>query len=172
VSGPLWQYFLSLFVVSFCIQRGAALAIAQLSALPSILVGAYALQIAIGLVTAVGIWMGRRWVLGALLALGTTIVCTTLLASFSLGLYPGAVALSRGGVAAVATGGLFWFLRYEFDRRAAAEDRPPEDSAKAGDRPTRSSVTSSRRTSYRMRRRMSLRASTSSSASPPAPRTR
>jgi hypothetical protein len=112
---PLWQIFLTLFVLVFAVQRGFVGVMFYLEdAEVSSLVLAYGFQTLAGLATTLGLWMGRRWVLGALLVLGTSVAATAILDSFFLGVRPVAMAVGEVLVAALSTGALLLVLRREF----------------------------------------------------------
>jgi hypothetical protein len=112
---PLWQIFLALFLVSFVVQRGAAAYAIHLTGTEPELMAGHAVQAALGLVTAVGIWLGSRWVLGALIALGVSVAATALVAGFQLGVRPVFAAVAEAMVALVAAGGLAALLRTQLE---------------------------------------------------------
>jgi hypothetical protein len=112
MSRPLWQILLPLFLLSFAVHRAAAAV--MLSSVDPLFVAAYGLQTLAALATALGIWLGRAWVLGALALLGIAVVATALLEGLFLDVRPAPVAFSQALVAAVATGALLLVLRHEF----------------------------------------------------------
>jgi hypothetical protein len=122
----LWQFFLAILLLVFAAQRTAVAVGIRLADGDWALVSAYGLQALAALGTAVGIWWGRLWVVGVLIALGILIVATALLEGFFLGTGPPLVSLSQALVVALMTGGLALLLRYEFgksdpDRRGDVE---------------------------------------------------
>jgi len=124
VSRPLWQIFLVLFLVSFVIHRGAATFVVYTGEIGAALFAAYAFQTLAGALAALGVWLGRSWVLGVVLVLGTAVAGTSLLEAFFLGVRPAAGAVTEVLVAAVATGALFLVLRHELGPRGTAETLP------------------------------------------------
>jgi hypothetical protein len=112
VHRPLWQIFLTLLVLGFVVQRAGAVAFLHLSQGPPALLAGLALQIAAGLATAAGLWLGRRWVIAAIALLGISVVATALLGVY-LGVLPAMLAISQTLIAALSTGALVWVLRYE-----------------------------------------------------------
>lgn len=122
--GPLWQFFLSTAFVLFVAQRGAV-GVAQLGSTsmdaPWAVGLAYLLQAALGLVAAVGIWRGGRWVIGPVIALGALVALTALLEGPILEIYAPVSALGQVAVSILVTGGLVLLLRSEL--------RPGESNA-------------------------------------------
>lgn len=110
----LWQFFLAIFVLSFSIQRVQVAVVAYLSEASDLRIIAYGIQAALGLVTALGIWLGRLWVLGVLIAWGLGVAATVLLETLLLEVRPPISALAELIFVAVLTVGLFLLLRYEF----------------------------------------------------------
>lgn len=128
---PLWQILLPMFVLAFVAQR-AALAFVGWEAGPGVALAAgHALEAAIGLTVAAGLWWGRRWVVGAILALGVSVAATALLGAFSLGALPALPAISRVLVAALAAGGLALFMRHELGESGTARTPGRGDTAEA-----------------------------------------
>jgi hypothetical protein len=112
---PLWQIFLALFLVSFVVHRGAVAYVVHLAGSEPELMAGYAVQAVLGLVTAIGMWLGSRWVLGALIALGVSVAATALMAGFQLGVRPVFAAIAEAMVALVAAGGLAALLRTQLE---------------------------------------------------------
>ena len=110
---PLWQSFLSLFLVAFVVRRAAVVFLVRGEGPDAALVLAYALQGAAGLAAAVGLWWTRPWAIAAVLALGVAVGATVLLEGFFLGLLPRLAAVTQLLLAAAATGGLVLLLRRE-----------------------------------------------------------
>lgn len=130
---PLWQILLTLLLLGFLVRRGAVGVMLYLDgAAPAGLVGAYVAQVAIGLVAAAGLWLGRRWVLAALLVLGVAIGGTALLESL-LGLRPILAAVAELLVVALGIGALFLILRHELGGgpRDAREPGVPREARQA-----------------------------------------
>lgn len=123
----LWQFFLAVFLFFFAVQRGAMAVMFELSDAPLVLVAAYGIQVVAGLMTAVGVGLGRLWSVAALIVLGICVASTALLEGFFLDLRSPFVAVSQLLVVAIMTGALALLLRYEFSRRSR------EDRAGAGE---------------------------------------
>jgi hypothetical protein len=111
---PLWQIVLTLLIVGFVVRSGAAAVVAFLAEGEPSLLAAYAFQTAAGVATALGLWLGRPWVLGALVVLAVAIAASAFLESLVLGIRPLVTALGEVLIVAVATGALFLALRREF----------------------------------------------------------
>lgn len=110
---PLWQIFLTLFVVAFAAHRGAAASVLFLGGAeaPALLAG-YAFQTAAGLALAISLWLGRAWACGALVALGVGVAATAILEVVA-GVRPAVAAVTQVLVAALSTAALFLVLRRE-----------------------------------------------------------
>lgn len=114
---PLWQILLTLFVVAFTAQRAVvAFLLADLGASDAAgaIAAPYVVQALAGAATALGLWLGHRWVLGALVLLGLVVAATGLFESFYLGVRPPLAAVGQVAVAALATGAMFLILDHEF----------------------------------------------------------
>jgi hypothetical protein len=117
---PLWQILLTLFVLAFVLRRVAVVWTVQLSTgagaggPDAALLGAYGVQGLAGLGTALGLWLGRRWVLAALVVLGASVAGTALLEAFVWGVRPPAAAVGSVAATVLATGLLYAVLRHEF----------------------------------------------------------
>lgn len=127
----LWQFFLSLLVLSFGFQRGLGVWIGVRAEAPRVVLAVFALEALLAAIAALGIWLGHRWAPYATLALGVGVALGGAMQS-AFGPLPAGVAFSRGAVALVTSTGLAWLLRYEF-RRA-----PDERQDAAGSRHDRS----------------------------------
>src|SRR5688500_6254477 len=88
----LWQIVLAVMLASFALHRGAAAYMAHSGGLGLAL--GLAAQSAAALATALGIWLGRRWVLGCVVLLGATLLALPLLAAFTHGAAAALGALS------------------------------------------------------------------------------
>lgn len=144
MNRPLWRIFLTIFVGAFAAQRGvvavAFLADGTLLA-PG---GARVVAIAHGVealaaaVSAVGIWLGRRWVLAALGVLGTAIAASGLIDAFHAGIRSPFAAVSQAMAAALFTGGLVFLLNRELDDGAGRRGDSSGDSQERESRDVRS----------------------------------
>jgi len=114
---PLWQVFLVLLTVAFTLRAGAVAAAALVGSGSAVLGAAYGFQAIAGLATAVALWRGAAWVLGALIALAAGVVATAFVESLVLGVRPFVTALSEALVVAVSAGALFFVLRRELADR-------------------------------------------------------
>jgi len=120
---PLWQTLLGIFVVGLAVRSAAVAYVCFHSDVGAELLGpAYAAQAVAAAVTALGLFLGRRFVLAALVLLGITVAGIAILEGFVLGVQPALFALSQVLVAALATAALFYVLDRELgspaDRRA------------------------------------------------------
>jgi hypothetical protein len=120
-SRPLWRTVLSVILASFALHRGAGAYIAWDGGLGAGLAVGLAMQAAAGLATALGVWLGRRWVLGCVVALGATLLGLPVLAAFTHGTAAALGALSATLVFGLGTAALYFYLRHEL----AAERREP-----------------------------------------------
>lgn len=127
--GPLWQFFLATAFALFSVQRAALGAIQLGGESPIALALVYLLQALLGLLVAIGIWLGRRWVLFPLAALGALVVIAAILAGPILGVVPTISVLGSIATAILVTGGLFLLLRAEF--------RPGESNTERAQRSAR-----------------------------------
>lgn len=121
--GPLWQFYLATFMVVFTAQRGAV-ACFELRDAPFDVVGiAYLLQAVLAAVVAVGIWIGRRWVLLPVVLLGLASAATAFVRGLA-GPEP-SISFAIGGSAAslLLAGGLFILLRAEFRQGESNAER-------------------------------------------------
>lgn len=114
---PLWQIVLALLVASFGVHRGAAAAMLYLGEGHPALLWGYTVQTLAAMATALGLWLGRAWVVGALLILGIAVTGTALFAGFFLGAGAVLVAVSQALVVAVATGALALVMHREIGVR-------------------------------------------------------
>jgi hypothetical protein len=115
---PLWQILLTLFLAAYALYRGLAAGalFAAGAEAPSFAI-ALAAQAVMGAVAAIAMWLGRPWVVGALIAFGVTVAATSLLNAFVLGVRPAAAAVAEVVVAGIATAALALAMRHEFSRR-------------------------------------------------------
>jgi hypothetical protein len=113
----LWQIVLAVMLASFALHRGAAAYVAHGGGLGDGLALGLAAQSAAGLATALGVWLGRRWVLGCVVALGVTLLALPLLAASTGGAAAGLGALSASLVLGLGTAALYFLLRHELQRR-------------------------------------------------------
>ena len=119
---PLWQIVLTFLVLGFVLQRGAIASVLYLEgATGPLLLAAYVLQLAAGLATALGLWLGRLWACGAVLLLGASVAATACL-EVGLGIRPAVAALAQVLIATVSAGALFVVLKREL---GSQELRPP-----------------------------------------------
>ncbi len=112
--GPLWQFYLATFMVVFAAQRSATAYFELTHDSIGVLGIAWLLQALLGVTVALGIWMGRRWVLLPVVLLGALGVITAFVGGFA---GPERSALKAVGGAAASlllTGALFLLLRAEF----------------------------------------------------------
>lgn len=111
---PLWQTILTLLVLGFLVERGTIASVLYLEgAAEPLLLAGYALQLAAGLATALGLWLGRLWACGAVLLLGAAVAATAFL-EVGLGIRPALAAVTQVLVAALSAGALFVILKREF----------------------------------------------------------
>lgn len=111
---PLWRIVLFVLLASFALHRGAAAYLAYSGGLGLGVALGFAVQSAAALASAVGIWLGRSWVLGFVILLGASLLATALLVGLSEGAAAGLSAFSVAGMFALATAALYAFLRHEF----------------------------------------------------------
>jgi hypothetical protein len=130
---PLWQIMLAILFVGVAAQRAAVgFALAGAEVEPS-LFAAYCLQGAAAIAAAIGVWAGRPWAIGAVLALGATLVAGALLESFWLGVRPAITAVSQMLIVALSTGALALVLRRELRAEPhASSNQRRETGARAG----------------------------------------
>jgi hypothetical protein len=117
---PLWRIVLAVMLTSFALHRGAAAYIAWDGGLGEGFALALGAQSAAGLATALGVWLGRRWVLGCIAVLGATLLAAPLLAALTQGMAAALGVLSGALVFGLGAAALFFYLRHEH----AAERRP------------------------------------------------
>lgn len=128
MSRPLWQIFLTLLLVGFVLHRGALAAVLYLDGTPLLAAG-YAAQVLAGCAAALGMWLGRLWTQGALVAVGVAVVATTVLLATTHG--GGALvlpAVSQLFVVALSCGALVWVVRREFGGGVGRRPRPRPDA--------------------------------------------
>jgi hypothetical protein len=118
---PLWQVFLTLFVVAFVVPRGAIAGVVLLHGSASTLLIGYLCQTAAALLAAVGLWLDRAWASRAILALGFAAAATALV-EVVVGVRPAALAASQVLVAAVSAAILCLILRRAFGPPGAGGD--------------------------------------------------
>jgi hypothetical protein len=122
---PLWRVSLSVILVSFALHRGAAAYVAYDGGLGLGMAFGFASQATAAFVTALGVWLGRSWVLGWVVVLGASLLGTALAAGLANGM--ALSALSAALVFGLATAALFFFLRQELvqgrERSRSARDR-------------------------------------------------
>ena len=108
---PLWRIFLHILMLAFVAQRGGLVAMAVISHASAWLILGLLVQCAAGLFAAIAIWIGR-YMEGALLALGVTVVLGAGLQIAALGAaaLPGALAQTMAAV--IAIGGMIFLLRH------------------------------------------------------------
>ncbi len=126
---PLWQILLVILVLAFVVRSTAVAVTAFLASAEPILLAFPVLQAAAGVAMVVGLWLGRAWVLGALVVLAVSVVASAFVQSVALGVRPIVSAVSEVLAVAVATGALFLALRHEFatggvERGDGEEDDP------------------------------------------------
>ena len=121
--GPLWQFFLALFFVAFVVERAALAVFASGASGHAWLILAHALEATGGAIVAYGIWRGRRWTLGPLLALAALVALIAATQAFVLGTLPIAAAVGRIALVTLLAGGLSLLLRYEFREGETNEER-------------------------------------------------
>jgi hypothetical protein len=110
---PLWRIVLAVMLASFALHRGAAAYMAWTGELGEGLAAGLAAQAAAGLATAVGVWLGRRWVLGCVLVLGATMLVLPVLAALTHGAAAAVTALSATLGFGLGTAALYFYLRHE-----------------------------------------------------------
>jgi hypothetical protein len=110
---PLWRIVLPVILASFALHRGAAAYMAHEGELGDGLALGLAAQAAAGLATALGVWFGRRWVLGCIVVLGATALALPLLAALAQGTAAALSGLAAGLVLALGAAALFFLLRRE-----------------------------------------------------------
>jgi membrane protease YdiL (CAAX protease family) len=110
---PLWQIVLAFLLLFFAVQRGAVAAAGYLASGAPALTAAYAGSALASIVAALGIWLGRGWARGAVVALGIAVVATALLqgATFGAAAFPGTA--TEVILAALGTGALVMVLGRE-----------------------------------------------------------
>ena len=127
---PLWQIFLTIFVVGFALQRAAVASVLFLDGSSTALLAGYVFQCLAAGAAALGLWLGRAWAPGAILGVGVAVAATALLGAM-LGTHVPVVAVSEVLVAAVSAGTLFVVLRRELGPEGTARGpRSAEDSSK------------------------------------------
>jgi hypothetical protein len=111
---PLWQILIPIFLIGIAAHRAAlgfALYASHLGATVAML---YGIQTTAALATALAIWLGRAWAVGALIALGVILCGAALLEGFWLGLRPPMASVSELLMIALSTGALALVFRREF----------------------------------------------------------
>lgn len=122
MARPLWRILLPILILTFAAHR---LAVALfLDARGQLISAGFLLQAVSAVLLALGIWLGARWVLGAVLALGISIAATACLAMWTAGVFAWPY-LSQVLVTAVATGILFLVLRHEFYGARGTDEEGP-----------------------------------------------
>jgi hypothetical protein len=111
---PLWQILLPIGLLSLAVHRAGALVIAFEQALPTVLVAAFAWQVVAALAVALGLYLGRRWTIGAAVVLGAALVGGALLQTLASGGADLPFALSRAVGAALGAAGLAWIANESF----------------------------------------------------------
>jgi hypothetical protein len=134
---PLWRIVLAVILASFSLHRGAAAYMAHTGEFGEGLALGLAAQSAAGLATAAGVWLGRRWVLGCVVALGVALLALPVLAAFTHGTAAALSALSAAAVFGLGAAALFLFLRHELaPERRRSPARAGTDLASAAARRT------------------------------------
>ena len=121
--GPLWQFYLATMFVAFAAYRAAAAVFGIQSDTHAVLITSMALQALVGVLTAVGIWRGNRWALGALASLAAIAVATELFAAFVISPNSTVIALGRILITLVLTGAIALLLNFEFRKGESNEER-------------------------------------------------
>jgi len=120
VDRPLWQILLPLMLVGLAVQRAAVGTALFAGELGSVIVVAYVLQGLAAVAAAVGVWLGRRWTVGALLTLGAMLIASALLEGFWLGVRPPLASVGEILIVTLSTGALVLVLRRELDETERA----------------------------------------------------
>jgi hypothetical protein len=122
---PLWQMVLALLLVGFAVQRAAVGFVLLSGDVQPLMFVAYGLQVAAAVVTAVGMWLGRRWSIGALIVLGVALAATAILESLWLGVRPAVASAGEILVLALSIGALGFVLSREFRARDEGQRSAP-----------------------------------------------
>lgn len=120
MNRPLWQIFLHVAMLSFVVHRAAIAVVFYLSDTPTPLWLSFAFQGVAGLVTSVGIWMGRMWVLVPLVITGLSVIASALIGAIAYGAIPPGAAMAQVILAILATAGLAFALRHELGENAGS----------------------------------------------------
>jgi hypothetical protein len=121
---PLWRTVMFVLLASLALHRGAAAYMAFDGGLGTGMAAGLALQSLFALATALGILLGRRWVLGMVVALGASLVGTALTVGLAQGAAAAFPALSASLVLGLGCAGLYLFLRHELAPERASGAGP------------------------------------------------
>ena len=110
---PLWRMVIPLMILGFALQRGALVAFA-LPEVPTVITVAAVLQVGALLALALGIFLGRRWALGAAVAFALAVAGTAALGAASGGAPFVVRSVAEVVMAILVVAGVAWLTRHEF----------------------------------------------------------
>jgi len=123
VDRPLWQILLAIALLGLAVQRGAVAAVAFGGAAPREVAIASAVEAAVAVLAAIGLWVGGRAARMGVVALGVAVAAHAAILVWVFGAPAVPAAVGRILLAALSAGALFWVLRREFDLHPGPDAR-------------------------------------------------